>query len=122
MWENMKNVVGIMNLPWVIMKNVADLGYTGSRFIWANMCGSGNFVQQILGRIVKNLQWILKLYDDIVSHLPRTKFDHCLLFFSLSGDISEHANKPFRLETIWLDHTDFKNLIAQTWTSTMNNH
>lgn len=102
--------------------SLVDLGFNGTKFTWATMCRSSHFVQQILNRVVANSERILKFLEVKVSHLPRTRSDHCPLLLSLSGNSRKRADRPFRLETIWLDRPDFKNLIVQTWNFTMNNH
>lgn len=85
------------------------------------MCRSCHFVKQRLDRIVPNPDWILKFSKVKVSHLLRTRSDHCPLLLSLAHKPSENYNRPFRLETMCLKHLNFNNVVAHTWKSRMNN-
>lgn len=92
---------------------LADLGFTGPHFIWAKSCRNNHFVQQRLDRIVVNPIWILKFPEVKVTHLPRIRSRHCPLLLSLDGHRLENSSRPFRLETMWLEHPDFRNLIKK---------
>lgn len=102
--------------------SLEGLGFSGSKFTWAKMCRNDQFFQQRHDRIVANLDWIIKFPDAMVLHLPRIKSDHCYLLISLNGNFHEYTIIPFKLETMWLDHPKFKNMVAKTWSCPMNNH
>lgn len=102
--------------------SVTNLGYSWARYTWSKMCKNGQFVQQIQDRIVAALDCVIKFPDAKVLHLLWIKSDHYPLFLSLTVKKLEDSNRPFRLKTKWLEHLEFKNMVAQTWYSALNNH
>lgn len=49
-----------------------------------------------------------------VLYLPRTHFDHSSLFLTFVSS-SQITPKPFRIESIWCNHSDFPLLVAQSF-------
>ncbi|KAK3197941.1 hypothetical protein Dsin_021356 [Dipteronia sinensis] len=50
--------------------------------------------------------------------LPKTVSDQCALLFNNLKPIISGA-KPFRFQTMWIHHKDFRELVVNSWTSTV---
>ncbi|KAK4713628.1 hypothetical protein R3W88_019535 [Solanum pinnatisectum] len=57
-------------------------------------------IPERLHRCVANNSWIIRYPYSSITHLPRTKSDHCPLQVSLDSPSSLNNNKPFRMEPI----------------------
>lgn len=86
---------------------LVDLGFSGPKFTWPRMCRNCNFIQQRLGRIVANPEWILNFPNAKVVHFTRLKSDHCPIFLLLKPVGLDRNVRPFTCEPMWLDHPDF---------------
>lgn len=60
-----------------------DMGFVGSKFTWSNMRKGSDNIQGRLGRCLCNPLWVQLYPDVLVSHLTKTKLDHCLIFLPL---------------------------------------
>lgn len=98
-----------------------DLGFAGSRFTWINKpklhnnINSSKFlIMECLDKFLANDKWIHLFEDSTVQHLPHTHSDHCPIILNLTKPFSK-PTPTFRLETMWLQHPDFLNIVNSTW-------
>lgn len=63
-----------------------------------------------LDRYVANSNWINLFQEGYVTHLTRIHSDHCPTKLDLFKNFS-HNNKIFRVESMWISHPTFKNLV-----------
>lgn len=91
--------------------NLIDAGLQGNPFTWRK----GSLFQR-LDRAFINMSWRLRFPQAAVYHLPFFKSDHraILLQFEKKKRINRNR-RPFIFIAAWLTHTDFPNLMGQTW-------
>ena len=70
-----------------------------------------------LDRALCNPSWYLLFEETTVLHLPKTSSDHHPIFINSSPSNLLHANRPFRLETIWFSDLLFPKIIQDSWNS-----
>ena len=68
-----------------------------------------------INRCFANSVWRLLYPEAVVTHLPRTFSDHCLMLIKLCKSSANHLNKSFRFQTMWLLHLDFLRVVQQSW-------
>lgn len=92
--------------------NMIDLGYRGNKFTWSNKRyrNRSSLILERLDSCLTNNSWINHYPDATVTHLRRTKSDHCPLILSLNNK-TPTGPKPFRMEPMWCSHPTFKPLI-----------
>lgn len=94
-----------------------DLGYSGPKFTWVNKRSDGNLVMEHLDRFLGNAEWLNMFPDSLVSHLPRVKSDHHPILLKIVPSIHLLGNRPFRCESVWLNHADFIQISKNIWNS-----
>lgn len=94
--------------------NMLDLVFTGSRFTWSNKQKKSYF-----NLILEFDKYFANQNGSIVPRLYRTTsspyiFRHCRLLLNLT---KETIKPPphCRLETMWFNHPDFPNVVANNW-------
>ena len=65
--------------------NLIDLGFKGPRYTWTNCRHGPNLIKERLDRTLANPHWKSLFPEAVVSHLPRTRSDHCLMLIELEG-------------------------------------
>ncbi|KAL4638398.1 hypothetical protein ACB092_03G143700 [Castanea dentata] len=147
LWENLKMLADIHDLPWALMGDfnevlteeeksggnhisqrrvraiqecmdtcyMIDLGFSGPKFTWTNKRGLDDLIQCRLDRCWANPAWKAFFVEANVTHLARVNSDHCPLLLNLKPVESEHQNRPFRFQSIWLSHSDFPNIVRDAW-------
>lgn len=66
-----------------------DLGFKGCKYTWTNKRykHKNSLILERLDRCVANTSWINQYPEASVSHLPRTKSDHCLMLLTLTNSL-----------------------------------
>ena len=95
--------------------NMIDLGFVGSKYTWTNHRPITSLILERIDRCFANSGWRLLYSEAIVTHLPRTFSDHCLVLMELSKSSSNNFNKSFRFQMMWLLHPDFYRVVQQAW-------
>lgn len=96
--------------------NLIDLGFNGIKYTWSNMrCrNSQSLILERLDRCLANDLWVHLYPEATITHLPRTHSNHSPFLLNL-GHTHSNQIKPFRVESIWLSHQDFPNLIKESF-------
>ncbi|KAL6130669.1 hypothetical protein ACLB2K_069048 [Fragaria x ananassa] len=92
------------------------LDTAGARFTWTNGCGTRVHVELRLDRSLCNTSWFEAWPYSSCIALPRVVSDHNPLIFSASK-LSPSGPKPFRFQSMWLNHPTFRDTIATCWSS-----
>ncbi|KAH0685679.1 hypothetical protein KY290_017197 [Solanum tuberosum] len=93
-----------------------DLGFKGSRYTWSNLPErSHSLILERLDCCFINSNWFDYYPNSSVTHLPKTHSDHNPLQINLFNLFVRPRVKPFRLESFWYRHPDFKNIVHQCW-------
>ena len=66
--------------------NMIDLGFAGPKYTWTNHRPITSLILERIDRCFANSGWRLLYSEAIVTHLPRTFSDHCLVLMELSKD------------------------------------
>ena len=92
------------------------LDTAGARFTWTNGCGTRVHVELRLDRSLCNTSWFEAWPYSSCIALPRVVSDHTPLIFSASK-LSPSGPKPFRFQSMWLNHPIFRDTVATCWSS-----
>ena len=95
--------------------NILDLGFAGSKYTWTNCRPITDLILERIDRCFANPIWQTLYADATMTHLPRTRSDHCPVLLELCRQEVGHLNKPFRFHTIWLLHPKFSSVVQQAW-------
>lgn len=90
-----------------------DLGFTGHPFTWNNRRRGAANIQERLDRSFANAQWKILFPQASIVHLTAIHLDHKPLLFN-SNPNPYPLPKPFRFETMWIDHPDTIHVIQTT--------
>lgn len=97
-----------------------DLGFSGPLFTWTNNRDHGKTDRTRIDRCHANSLWLQLFPNSFVSHLPRTHSDHYPILLNIL-----HYSKPpqnfFRLDSFWLNHPTFLDLIKSYWKNELPN-
>ncbi|XP_042514311.1 uncharacterized protein LOC122088975 [Macadamia integrifolia] len=86
---------------------------SGRKFTWANNRRRGN-VAAVLDRTFVNEEW-MKIFDDCIQKvLIRVASDHAPLMACSVSSIKP-KNYPLRLNSFWMDHHQFLDVIKEAW-------
>lgn len=96
--------------------NLIDLGFKGSRYTYSNHWKrtKGLILERIDRCFVSN-EWLEHYPNVFVTHLPKSHSDHNPLIINLCLKSRSIHNKPFRLESYWLEHHEFKDILSNSW-------
>lgn len=100
--------------------NLLDLGFNGPKYTWSN-CRKNDLILEKLDRFMANPSWIAHFPNSIVTHLPRTTFDHCPIMINLNLNQIQRT-KFFKLESMWLNHPMFDSLVDLNWPNSSLNY
>ena len=95
--------------------NMLDLGFTGPKYTSTNRRPISDLILERINRCFANPVWRVLFPEALVTHLPRTFSDHCLVLIELSRASANQQNKPFHFQTMWLLHHDFPRVVQQAW-------
>lgn len=71
-------------------------------------------LEAALIELTQNFNWLSHFPDTTIFHLPKVKSDHCPLLLKTHQSVFI-GTKPFHLETMWLGHHEFQNLVTKHW-------
>ncbi|KAK4710031.1 hypothetical protein R3W88_004544 [Solanum pinnatisectum] len=93
------------------------MGFKGSRYTWLNkrFKKRNALIFERLDRFLANNEWLLCYPNAQVQHLQRTHSDHTPLLMTLTSNLSNVRDRPFRLETMWMSHPDVIKIVDQAW-------
>lgn len=96
---------------------LVDLGFRGQKYTWTNKRyrHQPQLIFERLDKCVANARWIDKFPNCVVTHLPRTKSDHCPLLLDLNSRTSPRIPKPFRMEPMYCSHLTFRYLVRNSF-------
>jgi len=82
-----------------------DVGYSGSRYTWANNRQVGGYVAARIDRCNMFAAWLQALPDTKVQHLTRLESDHAPL--NIRCKIENKRSSSFKYEQMWATHPSF---------------
>ena len=93
-----------------------DLGWAGVPYTWDNRQSGNANVKARLDRAFANEEFRQKYEHATVRHVCSLESDHCFVVVDLRRHPSNrHGSKPFRYENIWQSHSDYEQLVTETW-------
>lgn len=94
-----------------------DVVSQGHRYTWKGPCTRGYmWVFERLDRALCNSAWRMLNEEAFVQVLTRVDFsDHHPLILKLNNIRSVGNNRPFRFESCWLTHPDFRDFVKNKW-------
>ena len=95
-----------------------DLGFHGPRFTWSNLRELSDLIQERLDRCFANSSWRILFPEASVHHLTRTHSDHCPVLLCLDKSPSLMLPRPFRLQSMWMSHPSFSEVVDGAWLGT----
>ncbi|MCH86532.1 RNA-directed DNA polymerase (Reverse transcriptase), partial [Trifolium medium] len=98
-----------------------DLGCFGTKFTWQGRCRGGRIVHRRLDRSFCNYDWRLKFPEATVEHLVRKHSDHNPILLRCNNAMARHENRPFRFQAAWFTHSEYPDLVRNTWARNRNN-
>jgi hypothetical protein len=98
-----------------------DVGSFGTKFTWQGHCRGGRFVQHRLDRSFCNYDWRLMFPEATVEHLVQRHSDHIPILLRCFNNVGNHENRPFRFQVAWFTHSDYPNLVKNTWARDRHN-
>lgn len=87
---------------------------------WSNGQESLNCTLKRLDCALANACWRTEFASAAVRSLPRTTSNHSSIIIHVAGISLPPVNKPFRTESAWFLHKDFKDLVKSVWNSSLN--
>ena len=74
-----------------------------------------DLILERLDRCFANPVWRISYLEAVVTHLPRTFFDHHPVLIELWKPNVNGLERPFYFQTMWLLHPDFHRIVWKTW-------
>ncbi|XP_026396844.1 uncharacterized protein LOC113291535 [Papaver somniferum] len=91
-----------------------DIGYEGKDYTWtSNSYGTGSRKAR-LDMALSNNDWTFSFATAKILHLNFVASDHCLVLL-ITDPIPKNLLKPFKFFRTWIEHSNFKNTIDQSW-------
>ncbi|XP_050386378.1 uncharacterized protein LOC126802738 [Argentina anserina] len=98
---------------WINRSAMIDMGFFGSCYTWSN-----KRVKERLDRGLCSCSWRSSVPEAFISHLPRTRFDHCPILMQLQSNNYINRNAvPFRFQAMWFSHDSYAEFVVNTWNS-----
>lgn len=94
-----------------------DLGFSSPRFTWTNRQPLPHLMQERIDRVFVNANWNILYPEACVMHLDQSHLDHSPVLLSLRQDHGTHHSRPFRFQSMWLNHPSFAGLVNDAWSS-----
>lgn len=76
--------------------NMLNLDFAGPKYTWTNRKPISALILERIDRCFANPSWRTLYAKAIVTHLPRTFSDHCLVLLELCRSSTNHIGKPFQ--------------------------
>lgn len=90
-----------------------QLPTTGLFYTWARDRFDTGHLERKLDRVLCNSTWLGTWFFSSC-HVPRTVSDHPPLLINCTDSV-DNGPKPFRFQSMWLQHPDFKSFARQVW-------
>lgn len=99
--------------------HIMDLHYTGNYMTWCNKRDGNSRVYCKLDRVLANECWVQQVASSHVEFLTCGSSDHSASLVSISnGEI--YVPRPFKFCNMWVQHQNFKEVVAQAWGKQFN--
>lgn len=95
--------------------NMLYLGFAGPKYTWTNCMPISALILERIDRCFANPTCRTLYSKAIVTHLPKTFLDHCLVLLELCRPMIHHLDKPFQFQTMWLLHPGFPKVVQEAW-------
>lgn len=95
---------------------LVDLGYVGASYTWCNGQHGSRRIKEQIGKGYTTVDWTSLFPHALVSHLPRTTLDHCLVLLQTVGS-SFSGPKPLRFKQLWLKELGCKDIVKNVWST-----
>lgn len=96
---------------WVSDFALLDIPLQNIQYTWSNFRFNATYSR--LDRFFVNQQWLEKFSGASLRGLPRSLSNHCPLLFGT--DKQKDGLSPFRFESMWLQHNNYKALVKSWW-------
>lgn len=95
-----------------------DMGFKGAPFTWSNRRKGADQIRERLDRVVTTMRWRRDYPKATFTHLPRYKSDHSPIIINCEDiwDAKPRILNRFRFEHMWLQHSNFENILKDSWT------
>lgn len=87
-----------------------DMSFMGPPFTWTNGRSNGQIVRTHIDRAHATSDWIMLFLDIKVLNLSRSSPIHLK-----TNTFETRGQKPFRFESMWMNHKDFMSIVKYVW-------
>ncbi|KAK4733752.1 hypothetical protein R3W88_008013 [Solanum pinnatisectum] len=91
-----------------------DLGFSGQKFTWSNKRGIHHRIWKRLDRALVNDNWLGKMPQTNIIHLPSVGSDHCPLLMEMTLKEEDHI-RYFKFLNCWTDQPTFLDIVKACW-------
>ncbi|KAK4707013.1 hypothetical protein R3W88_033427 [Solanum pinnatisectum] len=91
-----------------------DLGFSGPKYTWSNKRGIHHRIWKRLDRTLVNDNWLEKMPQTNITHLPSVGSDHCSLLMEMIPKEEEHI-KYFKFLNCWTEQPNFIDTVKACW-------
>ncbi|XP_015159800.1 uncharacterized protein [Solanum tuberosum] len=91
-----------------------DLGFSGQKYTLSNNKSINHRVWKRLDMALVNDNWLEKMPQTTITHLPSVGSDHCPLLFEMVAREEEHI-KYFKFLSCWANHPNFLDMVKSCW-------
>ncbi|XP_065617683.1 uncharacterized protein LOC136064428 [Quercus suber] len=81
--------------------NMIDLGFVGLKYTWINKRPIADLILERIDRYFANPGWHIMYPKAVVTHLPRTFYDHHPVLVELNRPFPNATNRPFQKVRKW---------------------
>ncbi|KAJ6815657.1 uncharacterized protein M6B38_300700 [Iris pallida] len=93
-----------------------DAAYTGSQYTWFNGRVGDKRIGSRLDRLLVDQNWAVLPLLTSCEHLSRAESDHAPILIEIKPKVT-HISKKFCFPNFWTKHTDFMDIVRQSWQS-----
>ncbi|XP_026400225.1 uncharacterized protein LOC113296103 [Papaver somniferum] len=98
----------------ILELDLVDLGTTGCSFTWSNKRSGHTLTEQRLDRGLATESWLLLYPNTTISNMLAIGSDHHPILLN-SNPSWQSGRISFKFFGPWLDHKDWRNIIAECW-------
>lgn len=96
---------------------LVDLGFIGPPFTWTNDRTRTGIIRTRIDSAHTTPNWLSIFRDRKIMHFPMNRSDHYPILLKTHNYFT-NGHKPFRFETMWMNHADFQNIVKNWWEQT----
>ena len=93
---------------------LVDMGYSGQNYTWCNHRKNGDRVWKRLDRGMVNDNWLEKMPQSSITHLPAVGSDHSPLLMEMNNNQSA-VIKYFKFLNYWTENDHFLSTVNNCW-------